>query len=224
MRTIAVIARKGGSGKSTVAVHLALAAHRRGRRVILADTDAQRSSSHALKGREGGGPEVVATSGAKLFALQLSAVREGVDLLVIDTPAVVEEELSHAIVAADLCLLVIRPTFLDLAAAAQTTDIVRRLRKPLVAVVNQAASARAGTEPPLVKRALKVLEMLRLPVAPALLRSRTGYQTALDLGRSVEEMDGQPEAASEVAALWSFVSGLTFGRERREAAVAQPQA
>lgn len=224
MRTIAVIARKGGSGKSTVAVHLALAAHRRGLRVMLADTDAQRSSSHVLKGRDGAGPDLAATSGAKLFALQLAAVRDGFDLLVIDTPAVMEEELSHAIVAADLCLLVIRPTFLDLAAAAQTSDIVRRLRKPLVTVVNQAASAREGTEPPLVKRALKVLEMLRLPVAPALLRSRTGYQIALDLGRSVEELDSQPEAAAEVAALWDFVSGLTFGRERREAAAPQPQA
>jgi len=222
MRTIAVIARKGGSGKSTVALHIALAAHLRGRRVFVADTDAQRSTSNVLRGRQGSGPDLAATSGAKLFALQISAARAGAELMVIDTPAVVEEELSHAIVAADLCLLVIRPTFLDLAAAAQTTDIVRRLRKPLLVVLNQAAPARAGIDPPSVKRALQVLEMLRLPVVPTFLRSRAGYQSALDTGRSVEELEHQAEASQEVAGLWDFVSGFAFGRPRGEAA--QPAA
>jgi anion-transporting ArsA/GET3 family ATPase len=91
MRTIAVIARKGGSGKSTVAVHLALAAHLRGMSVMLADTDAQRSASQILRNRSQSSPRVVGTSGAKLFPLQLQAQREGVDVLVIDTPAVLEK-------------------------------------------------------------------------------------------------------------------------------------
>lgn len=219
MRTIAVIARKGGSGKSTVALHLALAAHLRGRRVCVADTDAQRSATDVLRGRPGDGPEIVPTTGAKLLPLQISAQRAGAELMIIDTPAVMEEELSHAIVAADLCLLVVRPTYLDLAATAQTTDIVRRLRKPLLAVVNQALPARAGVEPPSVKRSLQVLEMLRLPVAPVYLRSRAGYQSALDGGRSVEELDAQPEAAQEIAALYDFVSGFVFGRAPVRAAV-----
>lgn len=217
MRTIAVIARKGGSGKSTVTVQLALAAHLRGRRVFVADTDAQRSTSQVLRGREGSGPALAATSGAKLFDLQLAAQRAGTELVIIDTPAVVEEELSHAIVAADLCLLVIRPTFLDLTAAAQTTDIVRRLRKPMLVVMNQAAPSRAGVDPPSVKRAMRVLEMLRLPVVPTVLRSRAAYQSSLDTGRSVEEIEGQTEAAQEVAALWEFVSGFVFGRARAPA-------
>lgn len=223
MRTIAVIARKGGSGKSTVALHLALAAHLRGRRVCVADTDAQRSATDVLSGRPGPGPEIFPTTGAKLTALQIQAQRAGTELMVIDTPAVMEEELSHAIVAADLCLLVVRPTYLDLAATAQTTDVVRRLRKPLLAVVNQAAPARAGVEPPQVKRSLQVLEMLRLPVAPVYLRSRTGYQTALDGGRSVEELDAQAEAAQEIAALWTYVGGFVFGRTpARAPALATP--
>lgn len=212
MRTIAIIARKGGSGKSTVTINLALAAHLRGRRVFVADTDAQMSASEVLRGREADGPQFASTSGAKLFPLQVNVQRAGTELMIIDTPAVIEEELSHAIVAADVCLLVIRPTFLDLAAAAQTVDVVRRLRKPLLVVLNQAAPARAGIDPPLVKRTLKVLEMLRLPVVPTILRARAGYQSSLDTGRSVEELESQVEAAQEVAALWDFVSGFVFGR------------
>ena len=215
MRTIAVIARKGGSGKSTVAVHLALAAHLRGMSVMLADTDTQRSASQVLRNRSQSSPRVVGTTGAKLFQLQLQAQREGVDVLVVDTPAVLEEDLGHAIVTANLCLLVLRPTYLDLAATAQTSDIVRRLRKPLIGVLNQAASPRAGIEPPLVKRSLQALGLLRIPTAPAILRARAGYQWAIETGRSVEEVDGQREAAAEISALWTFVYGLTRQRNER---------
>jgi len=212
MRTIAVIARKGGSGKSTVALHLAIAAFLRGRKVLVADTDAQRSATHALRGRSQPGPGLVETSGAKLFALQNGALRGGVETLVIDTPAVVEEEISHAIVAADLCLLIIRPTFFDLAAAIQTGEIVRRLRKPVMAVLNQAPSPRAGVEPPAVKRALEALAMMRLPAAPVILRARASYQSALETGRSVEELDPPADAGLEVADLWSFVDRFLYPR------------
>jgi chromosome partitioning protein len=219
MRTIAVIARKGGSGKSTVAVHVALAAQLRGRTVLIADTDAQRSTSQVLHGRQGARPQQVETSGAELLAQQLSAARSGVQLMVIDTPSVVEAEIAHAVVAADLCLLVIRPTFLDLAAAVQTAEIVRRLRKPTLVVLNQAPSPRAGTETPAVKRALEALQLLRLPVVPSILRSRVSYQSALETGRSVEEVDADSEAAREVAVLWQFVEGFLFGRAAASGAV-----
>ena len=212
MRSIAVIARKGGSGKSTVALHLALAAFLRGRKVLVADTDAQRSSTQALRGRSQPGPGLVETSGAKLFALQNAALRGGVETLVIDTPAVVEEEISHAIVAADLCLLIIRPTFLDLAAAIQTGDIVRRLRKPVLVVLNQAPSPRAGVEPPAVKRALEALKVMRLPAAPVILRARASYQSALEIGRSVEELEPPADAGLEMADLWGFVDGFLYPR------------
>jgi len=218
MRTIAVVARKGGSGKTTLAVHLALAAHLRGRAALIADTDAQRSSSQVLKGRAAAGPAWIETSGPKLFALQLSALREGVNTLIVDTPAAIEEEISHAIVAADLCLLVIRPTFLDLAAAIQTAEIVRRLRKPALIVVNQAPVARNGVEPPAVKRALQALQLMRLPVIPIILRARASYQSALERGRSVEELDPPTEAAREIADLWTFVETFVFGRDAARAA------
>jgi chromosome partitioning protein len=218
MRTIAVIARKGGSGKSTVALHVALAAHLRGRRVLLADTDAQRTATHILKGRRGPGPELAETSGAKLFALQVAAQRDGVELMVIDTPAVAEEEIGHAIVVADLCLLVIRPTFVDLAAAIQTASIVRRLRKPALVVLNQAPPARSGVETPSVKRALEALILLRLPVITSILRARLAYQSAFERGRSVEELDPPGEAGREMADLWTFVEGFLFGHRAAERA------
>jgi chromosome partitioning protein len=210
MRTIAVIARKGGSGKTTVAVHMAIAAHLRGRRTLLADSDPQCSSSTVLRGRRGPGPEWAETSGVQLCGVQMAAVRRELDALVIDTAAGAEDELAHAIVLADLSLLVIRPTFLDFAAAIRTADVLRRLHKPGLIVLNQAPAPRNGAEPPLVKKAHEALRLMRLPVAPTILRSRTAYQQALETGCSAEELGPSP-AAQEVAELWTFVERLTFG-------------
>ncbi len=211
MRTIAVIARKGGSGKTTVAVHMAIAAHLRGRQTLLADADPQRSSSIVLKARRGTGPLVQETSGPKLFSLQVAALRAAVDCLLIDTAAGAEDEVAHAIVLADLSLLVIRPTFLDFAAAIRTADVLRRLHKPGVIVLNQAPVSRSGAEPPLVKKAHEALRLMRLPVAPTILRARAAYQSALETGCSVEEVAPGP-ASEEVAQLWRFIERLTFGR------------
>ncbi len=211
MRSVAVIGRKGGSGKTTIAVHLAIGFHRRGRRTVLADADPQHSSIEVLKGRRQAGPEAIVTSGPKLFALQTAITRCGVEALVIDTPAVLEEEVAHAVVLSDLALLVVRPTFLDLAAAVRTSDIIRRLRKPGLVVLNQAPVARENVEPPLVKRSIEALRLLRLPVAPVVVRSRAAYQTVLETGGSAEELASETVAGEEMAALCAFVDRLVFG-------------
>jgi len=218
MRTIAVIARKGGSGKTTVAVHLTIAAHLRGRKTLLADSDPQRSSSMVLKARRELGPASVETSGPNLFSLQVSAQRAGVDTLVIDTPAGAEDELAHAIVLSDVSLLVLRPTFLDFAAAVRTAEVMRRLRKPSMIILNQAPAARSGVEPPTVKKAQEALRLMRLPVAPTILRARSIYQAAIESGCSVEEFSTPNPGADEIAELWGFIERLTFGVQPPESA------
>jgi chromosome partitioning protein len=220
MHTIAVIGRKGGSGKTTIATQLAIGLHLRGRRVVLADADPQRSSIEVLRTRTGRGPDAVATTPHKLFGLQTMALRSGVDAMVVDTPAVIEESVVHAVVLADLSLLVVRPTFLDLTAAVQTSDIIRRLRKPGLVVLNQAPPARGRVEPPQVKRALTALAHLRLPAAPVVIRSRAAYQTVMASGQSVEELAGERVAAEEMAALCAYVHRFVFGSavERNPAA------
>jgi chromosome partitioning protein len=213
MRTIAVIARKGGSGKTTVAVHLAIAAHLRGRQVLLADADRQQSASTVLRGRAGAGPNFAETTGAELCKLQRVAVQRKIDAMVIDTAAGAEEDAAHAIVVADLTLLVIRPTFLDFAAAVETAAVLRRMGRPGVIVLNQAPVARAGVEPPLVRKAQEAVRLMRLPLAPTILRSRNVYQQALERGSSAEEIDPAAPAAQEAADLWCFVDRVLFGAQ-----------
>jgi chromosome partitioning protein len=218
MRTIAVIARKGGSGKTTVATHVALAAHLRGLRTRLIDTDPQRSSLEVLKSRKEDGPTCASGCGVELAAAQAQAAAEGVDLLIIDTPAANEGEIAHAIALSHLSLLVLRPTFLDIAASIQTAQILRSVRKPGLILLNQAPVARGGVEPPQVKRALEALQLMRLPVAPVIIRSRLLYQTALASGRSAEELEPSGPASQDMAATWRFIERFALGEPRRRSA------
>ena len=204
LRTLAVIALKGGSGKTTVATHLALAAHLRGLKTMLVDIDPQASSSEVLSARQGPGPECLASTGAKVMSAQLAAVGLRTELLIIDTPAGAVEDVSEAIVLADAAVMVVRPTLLDISALARTLTLVRRLKKPSTVVVNQAPVPREGIEAPVVKRALRALEYMRLPVAPVIVRARAVYQTAIETGRSAEEMPDQA-AAREIAGLWDYI-------------------
>jgi chromosome partitioning protein len=213
MRTIAVVARKGGAGKTTLAVHLAIAAHLRGLNTILADADPQRSSSEVLRARVAPGPKRVETAGAKMFALQEMARRAGDELLVIDTPCGPEQEVSSAIASADLVLIVVRPTFLDIAAAVRTIDTARRLARPVEIVINQAYATRNGREPPSVLKAMEALRFTGMPLCPVVVRSRAALQLALASGRSAEEL-GPSAAADEIAALWRHVGKALAGNAR----------
>lgn len=204
MQTAAVIALKGGSGKTTVATHLALAAHLRGLDVLVADIDRQRSAYNVLESREASGPTCVIAASSTLLAAQFAAVGLKKQLMIIDTPAGAVEDVTEAVVLADLAVLVVRPTLLDLSGLAPSLSLVRRMKKPALVVMNQAPTAREGMESPLVRRALKALDYMCAPVAPSILRTRTVFQTALETGRSAEET-ADAAAAGEIAALWGFV-------------------
>lgn len=205
---MAVVALKGGSGKTTVATHLALAGHLRGLDTLVIDIDPQLSAQNVLESRGGAGPACVASSGARLMAAQFAALGLRKDLVIVDTPAGAVEDVSEAIVLADFVIMVVRPTLLDLSGLARTLVLVRQLQKTSTVVVNQAPVARESVEPPLVKRALRGLAYMQAPMAPVILRSRSIYQIALETGRSAEEMQ-DTAAAKEMAALWDFVKDWT---------------
>jgi chromosome partitioning protein len=210
MRTIAVVARKGGSGKTTLAVHLGIAAHLAGRRTRILDTDPQQSASEVFRMRRTDGPECLASTPVGQLTAQLNARAAGVEALLIDTPAGTEEGMSNAIVLADLALLVIRPTFLDLAAAVHTADVLKRLRKPSLVVMNQAPVARDGLEPPAVRKAREALRVMRLPVVPVILRARASYQTTLESGASAVETAADGPGARELAEIWDYIERFAF--------------
>ena len=89
-----MIALKGGSGKTTVATHLALAAHLRGLDTLVIDIDPQRSAENILSSRPDQGPACVTATGATLMAAKFAAISARRELLIIDTAAGALEDVS----------------------------------------------------------------------------------------------------------------------------------
>ena len=208
MKTLAVISRKGGAGKTTLAVNLTLAAHLAGWKTMLADIDPQRSASDALRSRGEPGPSIAEINAGKLFQTRSNAMHDAYDVMLIDTPAAPDSDVAIAVNSADLCVLVCRPTFLDIASVARSAEMVRRLGKAGLIVLNQAPPKRGGLEPVSVQKAIEALRFCGLPIAPVGMRARTIYQQAIARGRSVGEWDAASPAAQEIDRLWTHVSAL----------------
>jgi chromosome partitioning protein len=221
VKTLAVMSRKGGAGKTTLAVNLTLTAYLAGWKTLLADIDPQRSASDALRTRVGPGPGLAEINAGKLFQTRSQALHDAYDVMLIDTPAAPDADVAVAVNSADLCVLVCRPTFLDIASVARSAEMVRRLGKAGLIVMNQAPSKRGGVEPASVQQAIEALRFCGLPIAPIGLRSRTIYQQAIARGLSVGEWDATAPAAHEIARLWSHVAALLAldGRGRDARAV-----
>lgn len=213
MKTLAVISRKGGAGKTTLSVNLAITAHLAGLKVMLADIDAQRSASDALRARNGDGPVLAEINAGKLFSTQVQAQHGDYDALVIDTPASPEADVLQAINCADLCVLVCRPTFLDIASVVRSAEAVRRLGKKGLIVLSQAPSRRNGIEPPAVVKAAEALRFTGMPLAPIGLRARAAFQQSVAHGRSVCEWEPGSAAAEEISRLWDLIAPMLLGQQ-----------
>ena len=206
VKTLAVISRKGGAGKTTLSVNLALTAHLAGWKTMIADLDPQRSTSDALRARTEPGPTLAEINAGKLFQTRSQALHDAYDVMLIDTPAAPDADVAVAVNSADLCVLICRPTFLDIASVARSAEMVRRLGKAGLIVLNQAPPKRGGLEPVNVQKAIEALRFCGLPIAPVGLRARAIYQQSIAHGRSVCEWDPINPASQEIERLWSHVA------------------
>jgi len=205
VKTLAILSRKGGTGKTTLAVHLAVAAWQSGLGVLVADCDRQASAMEWRKERKLGGPVVFGAKSAALFATQQASKRAGRDLMIIDTSPSASEDLADAVRCADFCLMVLRPSFLDVKAVRDTAELVGRLGKAGAFVINQAPPRRAGREMACVGDTVAQLTPLGRPILPAGLRSRIAYQQAIGEGKAVQESAPSSAAAQEINQLWKII-------------------
>jgi chromosome partitioning protein len=206
LKTITVLSRKGGAGKTTVAVSLALAARQAGLKVILVDTDPLRSAAEVVRSRREAAALLFESAPAKLFVVQDACRQNGCDLLIVDTPTAPEADVLRAINVSDLCLAVARPTALDIAAIRQSIDLIQRAGAPGLVVLNQCPPLRGGEETLHVRQAVERLHFSRLPVANARLRSRAAYQHAFIHSCGVTEWDPASDAAGDVLRLLAEIS------------------
>ena len=207
MRTLALVSQKGGSGKTTLAVHLACAAVQAGERVAVIDTDPQASARAWAQVRRQPEPAVLGATPAEL-PLRLAALEA--TLVVIDTAPHTAVSLATVTAVATGLLIPCRPTALDLAAVAATVALARAAQKP-TAFVLTACPARA----PEVAEARTALATYGFPVAPVLIGERRTYARAVAGGYAVTEYEPQGKAAQEIAALWRWLHACFLQKESK---------
>ena len=205
LRTLAVISSKGGTGKTTLALHLAVAAEAAGHKTLVADTDPQKSAWEWREIRKAPRPEVAIMQPAMLRRLKDSIERARFELMVIDTAPVAGHGVLEAIAAADLTLIVARPSMLDLWSVEYSAEQVRAARGRGLFVISQAPPRRGEVEPPAVHKAVETLMSYGFPVAPVGLRARVAYSHSIGAGQTALETEPAGVAAREVNRLAEVV-------------------
>ena len=85
MQSLAFLTQKGGSGKSTLALHVAVAALEDRTRVLLVDTDPQRSLCAWKEARDAEAPLVLPVAAERIAEVQEAAREDGIELCIIDS-------------------------------------------------------------------------------------------------------------------------------------------
>ncbi|TKW79891.1 MAG: ParA family protein [Bradyrhizobium icense] len=211
MRTIVLATQKGGSGKTTLAIGLALAALQAGHDVRMIDTDRQGTLSRWQVRRGIAEPLVEIVRSADHIERRLhSFERGGVSLTVIDTASGVGEATMAAIRACDLCMIPTRPTVVDIEATAATLSVVRAWRKPFALILNQ-APVRGRRIDDSANALGGVISDLSNVLAVPFIALRNDHQDALAAGLAVSEYAPSGKSADEIQGLWQWTRARLDG-------------
>ena len=205
MHTIAIVSRKGGAGKTTIAVNLAAAAEQAGRRTAILDLDPQASAAGWFDLREAARPEVRICLPHRL-SHGLADIA-GCDLAIIDTAPHAESGALAAARAADLVLIPCRPAMFDLLALTAAVDIANIAGTPALAVLNAIPPRGKSTE-----QARAALAGCGIEIATPMLTHRQAFVHALSRGEGACEFEPRGKASAEILALHDAVARYTPAR------------
>ena len=203
-QVITVAQQKGGSGKTTLSVNLAVAFAQMGHKVAVIDSDAQGSLGRWFMTRleqTGGEPGVdFSTASAWGVAYEVDKYRKTHDVIIIDTPPKIDSDMRPALRSSSLVVVPIAASEVDMWATEGVLELAAREGKVVMAVLNRAKS---GT-----RLAAKMLEQLgALDVVPAatVLANRVVYAESLGKGLGVAEVSRNAPATEEIKALTAEV-------------------
>ncbi len=198
MTTIAIISQKGGAGKTTLALHLAAAAHDTGRVALVIDTDPQATASQWAAWRQEAPPEVIDSPPPRLAAKVAQATEQGAEFIVIDTPPHADSAARAAVEIADLVLIPCRPSAFDLSAIQTTAKLVQLLRKPAFVVF----TAGSPNVPRVYQEAGELVESFGTPAYPIQIPDRAAFRHASAEGSTVMEFEPTGTAADDVRQIY----------------------
>ncbi len=214
MATILVASRKGGSGKTTLAVHMAALADKPGAPALLIDADPQGSAKFWYDRREAKTPLLAAAAAGGVKTIIADAKAENVGTIIIDSPPHDATGIATLMRLSDLAVIPTRPGPLDLAAVASTIEIARAIKVPFVVILNAAMPPRGEQEPTIVTEARQVLADMGVDVLTCYVAQRADLSHSLISGSAVHEFAPDSRASIEISAAWSAIVHMLEGNRK----------
>ena len=212
MVVIAFISQKGGTGKTSTALNLAVEALGYGLEVVVVDLDPQVSACDWKDTRGEERPPIVASVPVPHVERTLKAAREnGADLVIIDTAGRTDTAAAEAAKAADLVFIPLQPSLIDLRTLKSTLGIITGARsgKPVRKVAVMTRVKAAGSRHDDTAAWLKAEgEADSLDVCPVTIGERVVYQDAYASGQGVSEAEPSGKAAQEIRDLYQYTCKL----------------
>lgn len=202
MRTIALISQKGGSGKTTLSIAIAVAAERAGIPSVLVDLDPQASAGQWSDLREAETPVVSCAPPARLPTVLRAARGAGAGLVVVDTAPHAADAALAAARASDFVLIPCRPATADLVAIGASIDLTRIAGKPTAVVINAAPVAN-----PLTGQARSAIAGYGVIPCPVVVHQRIEHVHAFTGGMCAAESAPKGKAAGEINELFEWIQG-----------------
>lgn len=200
-RVITIAQQKGGAGKTTLAIHLALAWAAAGKRVSIVDIDPQASLTSWFRLRqEQLYPSATPVRAAALSGWRVAAEVERLarehEIVLIDSPPHAETEARIAVRAGQLVLVPVQPSPIDLWATKPILDLARAEKTPALLVLNRVPARAKLTG--VLRDAFAALDV---PLADTQIGNRVALAAAINEGQGILEYEPASAAAREINAL-----------------------
>jgi chromosome partitioning protein len=204
MFTISLLGQKGGTGKTTVSVGLAVAAAQAGHTVAVIDLDPQATATKWKDRRLEENPAVVSVQASRLKQALDAARDSGVDFAIIDSAGRSDDSALAAARAADLVLIPTRTSIVELETLPQVNDLLRIAGNPAAFVILNGLHPSAGRAS--IAETRNVLrDLYGLSTCPSHLCQRSAYAEAMVTGSTPQERDPEGKAGAELNELFRFV-------------------
>ena len=201
MNTISFVCQKGGTGKTTLAISLAVEAARTGVSAAVVDLDPQVSACEWSDLRSQETPVVIDAQPARVDSVVSRAQEMGIDLLLVDTAGRTEQSALAASRVADLVLMPLQASVIDLKTVKATLDLVdlggTKQRAAVLTRVKPFGSRHVET--------IQWLEQQGVPVCPVTIGDRITFQDAYSHGLSPCEIEPRGKAAAEIRQLYEYI-------------------